>query len=266
MGDPKKLKKKYSTPRHPWNKTDIDENNVLKREYGLRNRREILVANSFMKKYKDIAKRLIADETAQGVKEKKQMLEKLQRLGLLTASSILDEVLDLGLKDILERRLQSVVFKKGLARSMKQSRQFITHRHIAVGNKEITAPSYLISTEEENMLCFKGNSALSDEGHPERATAVPEEKEVKEDKKEKVKSESKTPKKETKKETKETKDDKKTAEVKEEPKKEEKVEPKATKEEVKAESESKTPEEKPQKEEKVEEVKEEKKVEEEKKE
>ena len=32
---------------------------------------------------------------------------------------------------------------------MLQSRQLITHEHVAVGSKKITAPSYLVSVEEE---------------------------------------------------------------------------------------------------------------------
>ena len=80
MGDPKKLKKKYSTPAHPWIKTEIDRNNQLKKEYGLKSRREILIANSFLKKYKNIAKKLISAQTAQSEKEKNQMMEKLNKL------------------------------------------------------------------------------------------------------------------------------------------------------------------------------------------
>jgi small subunit ribosomal protein S4 len=189
MGDPRKLKKKYSTPVHPWNSTEIAENKVFRKEYGLRIRKEILIADSFLKKYKNIAKKLISDETKQGEKEKAQMLEKLQNLGLLVLNSTLDDVLSLELKDILERRLQSVVYRNGLARSMKQSRQFITHRHIMVGKKEINVPSYLVSLQEESQISFKGKSALSDEEHPERINPA---KEIKEEleatKKDEIKS------------------------------------------------------------------------------
>tara|TARA_Y100000310_G_scaffold190027_1_gene189998 strand:- start:673 stop:1356 length:684 start_codon:yes stop_codon:yes gene_type:complete len=168
MGDPKKLKKKYSTPIHPWNKTDIEENKVFKKEYGLKIRKELLLTESFLKKYKNIAKTLISDQSKQGEVEKKQMMDKLHRLGLLSTGAELDDVLSLELKDILERRLQSLVFRRGLAHTMTQARQFITHRHIAIGNKEITSPSYLVSLEEEAQLCFKTRSALANEDHPER--------------------------------------------------------------------------------------------------
>jgi len=174
MGDPKKLRKKYSTPNHPWNQKNIEVGRVLKKEYGLTKRKEILIANSFMKKYKDIAKKLIANTTKQGEKEKVQILDKLQGLGLLAAGSQLDTVLGLSVNDVLNRRLQSVVYRKGLARSMKQARQFITHRHITVGEKEITAPSYIVSLEEEAHITFKGKSALASEDHPERVNEAAE--------------------------------------------------------------------------------------------
>jgi small subunit ribosomal protein S4 len=177
MGDPKKLKKKYSTPAHPWNKTEIEENKILRREYGLNIQKELLIAESFLKKYKNIAKHLIADTSEQGQKEKKQMMDKLFKLGLLSSDSALDSVLSLTIRDILNRRLQSVIFRKGLARSMKQARQFITHRHVMVAEKEITSPSYLVSSEEEAQLNFKTKSNLSNEDHPERA--IPEAKEIK---------------------------------------------------------------------------------------
>lgn len=169
LGDPKKLKKKYETPRHPWSQSTLEIEKAMRREYGLRNRKEILIANSFLKKYKDMAKRLIANQTAQGEREKEQMMGKLQRLGLLVAGAELDDVLSLELKDVLNRRLQSVLLRKGLARSMRQARQFIVHRHVSIGEKEMTAPGYLISLEEEAKLTFSSKSSLTDEDHPERS-------------------------------------------------------------------------------------------------
>lgn len=185
MGDPKKLKKKYATPAHPWNKAAIEAERELKAEYGLKNKKEILIANSFLKKYKGIAKRLIAAYTPQGEKEKKQMMDKLQKLGLLQTGAELDDVLSLELKDVLERRIQSVVFRKGLSRSTNQARQFITHRHITIDNKEINSPGYILSLEEESKLKFKDNSNLGSEDHPERINITQEVKEeVKETKEE----------------------------------------------------------------------------------
>jgi len=168
MGDIKKLKKKYFTPRHPWNKKNIEEEAILVKEFGLQKKQEIQIAASFLKKYKDIAKRLIADQTAQGAKEKTQMIQKLQRLSLLKGEPKLDDVLSLSVRDILNRRAQSIIAKKGFARSMKQARQFITHNHVLIGAKAITSPSTLLTLEAESNVTFKPSSSLAAEDHPER--------------------------------------------------------------------------------------------------
>lgn len=168
MGDPKKLRKKYSPPRHPWVAANIELDKELIREYGLRNKKEIRKMDSILKKYKDLAKKLIAIKTIQGEKEKAQIMDKLQRIGLIQAGAELDNVLDLDIKDVLERRLQSLVFRQGLARSVKQARQFITHRQIMVNEKKITFPSFIVSKKEESQIKFDPQSSLSKEDHPER--------------------------------------------------------------------------------------------------
>lgn len=169
MGDPKQLRKKYNTPRHPWMKASIESEKVVLKEYGLVKKKEIHIASSFLSKYKDIAKKLIATRTnPQAQKEKAQVLTKLQQLGFLPAGAELDQILGLELKDVLERRLQSILFRKGLARSMKQARQFIVHRQVVVGEQEISAPSYLVSLKEEGTVNFKEKSPFADPEHPER--------------------------------------------------------------------------------------------------
>lgn len=180
MGDPRRFKKKYATPRHPWKAENIALEKELIKEYGLKNKKEIWKMHSVLKKYKDIAKRVIAVKTKQEIKEKKQMMEKLYRLGLINQEAELDDVLGLEIKDVMERRLQSLVFRRGLARSMRQARQFIVHRHIKIGNKKITFPSYLVLRGEEELITFDKNSPLSREDHPERIVKVTETKEEEE--------------------------------------------------------------------------------------
>lgn len=174
MGDPKKLKKKYETASHPWNRKAIEEEAVLRKEYGFKNKREIRIAASFLKKYKNIAKKLIATKTGQAEKEKKQVLEKLQKYGILQPGTELANILALELKEILERRIQSITLRNGLAKTPKQARQFIVHRHMMVGDKEITSPSRLLTLEEESKLMFKSNSSLAQEDHPERVVIAKE--------------------------------------------------------------------------------------------
>lgn len=169
MGDPRKLRKKYSGPSHPWNKARIEEEAILTKEYGLKNKREIWKITSKLNNFKDQAKKLGALRTAQAEKERNALIKKLKSIGLLSETSTLGDVLSLSTKDLMERRLQTLVYKRGLAHSMKQSRQFIVHRHIDVADKKIISPAYIVHVDEEAAIRFSGNSPLKNEDHPERA-------------------------------------------------------------------------------------------------
>ena len=169
MGDPRTIKSKYRRPGRPWQKERMEEERVLVREYGLKNKTEIYRARSRLKTVADLAKKLIAARGTQAEKERQQLLSRLARLGLVKAGAQLDDVLGLQLKDLLERRLQTMVLRKGLARSMNQSRQFIVHEHITVGNRAVSAPSYHVPIDEETAIAFLSNSSLASTAHPERA-------------------------------------------------------------------------------------------------
>lgn len=168
MGDPRRLKKKYSGPSHMWEKDRIEEEKKLIKEYGLVNKKELWRANSKLKAIKAQAKKLLALDTEQSRIEKGLLLKKLQRLGLISAEQSLDDVLNLKIQDILNRRLQTIVLKKGLAKSIKQARQVIVHNHISLADINLTSPSYLVSVSEEPDVKFSGNSSFSDPNHPER--------------------------------------------------------------------------------------------------
>lgn len=172
MGHPKKIKKKYSTPSHPWQQTRIIEEKALVNEYGLKNKREIWKMASLLKNFTSQAKRLIPEKSAQSEREKKQLIGRLARLGFLPPNSDINEVLNLSVKNILERRLQTVVYKKGLSRSIGQARQFIVHEHIFIGDKKITIPSYIVRSGEESTIAFDQSSKLKDESHPARIAIV----------------------------------------------------------------------------------------------
>ena len=146
-------------------------------------------------------------------------------------------MLGITIKDILERRLQTIVFKKGLARGIKQARQFVTHQHIAVNDRIITAPSYLVLASEEGKVSFIPKSPLADPEHSERVIekAKPKPKPAKE-KKRKTKKGAKEEKKQEKAvEKKEEKAGKKKRQPKER-KKENKEEKKEAKKETKVEN------------------------------
>ncbi len=173
MGDPKIIKRKFEYPPHPWQKSRIEEEKGLMKEYGLKNKTEVWKMASRAKNFSNQAKRLTASESGQSKREEEQLLTRLTRLGLLPGGSSIDDVLSLTVKDLLERRLQTIVFKKGLAKSIGQARQFITHQHIIVNGKIITSPSSLVDGAEEAKVAFLQKSALADPEHPERVVEKP---------------------------------------------------------------------------------------------
>ncbi|MBW2967739.1 30S ribosomal protein S4 [Candidatus Woesearchaeota archaeon] len=171
MGDPKKQRKKYSTPGHPWQRARIEEEKQLMHEYGFKNKTEIWKMVSFLRDATAQAKKLVTLSGPQAEKEKELLLSRLKRYGLLPAEAVLDAILSISLRDVLERRLQTIVYKKNLANSVKQARQFITHEHIMVADKIVTSPSYLVPLKEEGMIRFRDSSKISDPEHPERIAA-----------------------------------------------------------------------------------------------
>ena len=168
MGDPRKTRRKYSTPSHPWVMARLEIEKEIKLTYGLKNKKEIYKMDSFLRRIKSQMKKLSSQQSAQAEKERHQLLTKLKKLNLISEESSMDTVLGLEIKNVMERRLQSFVFKKGFASSMKQARQFIIHQHISIGNRKVTSPSYLVSAGEESMIIFDPTSTLSNEDHPER--------------------------------------------------------------------------------------------------
>ncbi|MFH1400010.1 MAG: 30S ribosomal protein S4 [Nanoarchaeota archaeon] len=174
MGDIKKIRKKYFRPMHPWNKDRIVREKDLLKEYGLVNKKEIWKMESVLKKFKEQVKTLTSRTGPQAEKERKQVLDRLVRLGMLQPGQTLSDTLSLDAKDVLERRLQTILHRKGYARTAKQARQMIIHRHVLVGDHLMTVPSYLVSVSEQNSIGFVSRSPFFSEDHPERVIATKE--------------------------------------------------------------------------------------------
>src|SRR3989344_7261261 len=108
MGDPGKSRSKYKGPRHPWEAVRIKEETSIQKEYGLKNKTEIWKASSELRRLSVQAKNLIRQRSkgvAQFEIEQKQLLGRLLKLGLVEEGVVLEDVLALQLRDILDRRL-----------------------------------------------------------------------------------------------------------------------------------------------------------------
>ena len=168
MGDPKKQRKKFETPRFRWRRDILQEELRLIGQYGLRNKHELWRHKTMLSKTRGIARSLIGRPPEERVKMENELLARLKKMGMLDETAVLDNVLDLSIEDLLERRLQTTVFRKGLARTIFQARQLITHGHITIGNRRITVPSYIVSREDEPKVIYSPQSALTNDTHPLR--------------------------------------------------------------------------------------------------
>jgi len=147
MGHPRRQKKKYESPKKPYDKVRIETERKIKTDFGLRRKHEIKRSESILRGFKRRARDLQAKTDD---KEKVQLFQKLEHIGLQCSS--LEEVLGIKLENILSRRLQTMVFKKGLANSPRHARQLITHGHVIVGGKKVLWPSYIVKRKEEDKV------------------------------------------------------------------------------------------------------------------
>lgn len=174
MGDPKKQRKKYLKPSHPWEKDRIEAENKLLQKYGLRRKKEVWKTQTLLRSFRRNARRLLTASGPQAELETNQLLERLRRLGLISSGATLDDVLGLNIENFLERRLQTIVFKKGLAATPLQARQLVLHGHITIAGKRVTVPSYFVSVKEEGEIGRALDSAFVTQPKPEVPPAAAE--------------------------------------------------------------------------------------------
>ncbi|MBI3384935.1 30S ribosomal protein S4 [Candidatus Gottesmanbacteria bacterium] len=59
---------------------------------------------------------------------------------------------------ILERRLDNVVYRLGMAPTRAAARQIVAHRHVLVNNKKVNIPAYLVKADDVIVLDNKASS------------------------------------------------------------------------------------------------------------
>ena len=145
----KRKHKSYSRPKRPFNKERIVEENEIKTEFGLKNKKELWKSEARVKSIKERAKKLIsADE-----KNQKALFDKLKKIGI-NVNSIAD-VLSLDRRDYLKRRLQSILVNKKKSSTVKGARQLITHKKVLVNGNVVNSPSYIVPIELEGKIMLK---------------------------------------------------------------------------------------------------------------
>jgi len=172
MGDPKFSRRKYEKPSHPWEGERIKAENELLMKYGLKNKRELWRAQSFIRTLRSQSRELqarVRTGDKQAEMETKELLQRCARLSLLpTEGATLNDVLALNTEAVLQRRFQTVIYRKGLAYTPKQARQFIVHGHASISGRKVTIPGYMVKRGEEEQINYHVKSPISNDLHPVR--------------------------------------------------------------------------------------------------
>lgn len=149
----RKSRRKYSSPRKAWEKRRILSERKLMSEYGLKNKKELWKMEESVRNFRRQARELISGKNEE---RNKLLLNKLHKLGLLQKGASLEDVLKLTVNDILNRRFQTITFRKGFAKTINQSRQYIVHGHCKIDNRVVNVPSYLMMPGEEKGIELNG--------------------------------------------------------------------------------------------------------------
>ena len=162
--------KTFKKPRRPFEKERLDAELKIVGEFGLRNKRELWRVQFALNKLRNAARVLLTldEKDPKRIFEGEAIMRRMRNYGLLDETQDkLDYGLALGPEQFLERRLQTLVFKLGLAKSVHHARVLIRQRHIRVGKQIVNVPSFLVRTDSQKHIDFAPNSPLGG-GRPGR--------------------------------------------------------------------------------------------------
>ncbi|KAI9819218.1 MAG: 40S ribosomal protein S9 [Pycnora praestabilis] len=174
---PRSYSKTYKVPRRPFESARLDSELKIVGEYGLRNKREVWRVMLTLSKIRRAARQLLTldEKDPKRLFEGNALIRRLVRVGVLDESRMkLDYVLALKVEDFLERRLQTCVYKLGLAKSIHHARVLIRQRHIryagvrlsgkvgtfanrrvsSVGKQIVNVPSFVVRLDSQKHIDF----------------------------------------------------------------------------------------------------------------
>jgi small subunit ribosomal protein S9e len=162
-GTTRTYSKTSNVPKRPFEAARLDQELKLIGEFGLKNKKEIWRVGLTLSKIRRAARELLKldEKDPRRLFEGNALIRRLVRIGVLDESRMkLDYVLALKIEDFLERRLQTQVFKLGLAKSIHHARVLIRQRHIRVGKQIVNVPSFIVRLDSQKHIDFALTSPL----------------------------------------------------------------------------------------------------------
>ena len=160
MGDPKYPRRIWKKPKRPLNYDLKMEELKTLGTFGLKTKRELWKAHTQLSRFRHQARSLLA--LREEIRKKKEpiLMNSLTRMGLVSESSTLDDVLNLQVTDLLARRLQTIVHKKLEFKTPYQARQAVVHGHVMIGDRVVNVPSYTVQVDEEKNIHLTQGTSL----------------------------------------------------------------------------------------------------------
>lgn len=138
-----------------WNTSRIEADKKLIDMFGLKNEKELWRVQTELSRIRSNVRLLLSQSDSENSRNvSNNIINRLVRYNIASEGTNLEKLLDLDETAFLERRLQSIVFRKGLANSMKQSRQLIVHGFISVNGRKVNKPSYLVPASEDSKIGY----------------------------------------------------------------------------------------------------------------
>merc|ERR1711869_72010 len=162
--------KTSKNPRRAFDKERLDHELQLLGTYGLKNKREIRRMGLVLSKVRAVARTLLTmeEKDPRRIFEGQALMRRMIRYGILDEDKQrLDYVLALKVEDFLERRLQTLVMKRRLAKSIHHARVLIKQKHIRVGHQIVDVPSFMVRVESQPHIEFSVSSPFGG-GRPGR--------------------------------------------------------------------------------------------------
>merc|ERR1711967_81758 len=162
--------KTSKTPRRAYDKERLDSELKMIGTYGLKNKREIWRNGLILSKVRAVARNLLTmdEKDPRRIFVGQALMRRMIRYGILDEDKQrLDYVLALKVEDFLERRLQTLVMKRRLAKSIHHARVLIKQKHIRVGHQIVDVPSFMVRVESQPHIEFSVSSPFGG-GRPGR--------------------------------------------------------------------------------------------------